>query len=167
MCSSNPHNPVLCTCFCFFKLYIKLPCIKNRSQTCCWNVPFKKCVCLRPSPIRFHAIKEILWSWKCGLQCYAPRAEANSCQMHTSQSCTIELMGQTPLGGDLTFRMTCPNSWRLSLWVFYTFDVFIMHATSLPPSFMAHEYSCWQRRGEGWAFKGAGGWSQGFLKLMG
>ena len=51
--------------------------------------------------------------------------EADSCQMYKSQSSTIDLTGQTPLGGDLTFRGTCPSSWRLFslsvlyLWRFY------------------------------------------------
>lgn len=79
-----------------------------------WIFPCKKCV-LRPNPIRFHALEEILWSWKCGLQSCAPGAEASWCQMHKSQSSTIDLTGQTPLGGDLTFRVTCPSSWQLFL----------------------------------------------------
>lgn len=68
-----------------------------------------------PHPLWFHALKEILWSWKCCV----PWAEANSCQMHKSQSSTIEPTGQTPLGGDLTLTGTCPSAQRLFLSVLY------------------------------------------------
>lgn len=88
--------------------------------------------------------------------------------MHKSQSSTIELTGQTPLGGDFTFRVTCPSSWRLFLWLFYTSDVFIMRATSLPPGFMAHEYSPWRGRGRGAFSKMLGAESAVFqIKLAG
>lgn len=39
--------------------------------------------------------------------------------MHKGQSSTMDPTGQTPLGEDLTFRVTRPSSWRLFLWVLY------------------------------------------------
>lgn len=81
--------------------------------------------------------------------------------MDKSRWSTIDLTGQTPLGGDLTFRTARPSSWRLFLWVFYTSDVFIVPATSLGPDFMAHEYSQRQREGKLCFFQVAGGGSRG------